>query len=56
VDIFAFHYLDAILDGHFIQYGLKARLVISGYGNMTNYMTQTFPPFVSCELNPDHKL
>ncbi|KAK8745124.1 hypothetical protein OTU49_000464 [Cherax quadricarinatus] len=56
VDIFAMHYFDFILQGRFIQYGFKSYPFIRDPQRFTDYMSQTFPPFVSCEISREHQL
>lgn len=56
VDVFALQFFDFILQGRFIHYGFKAYPFSRDPHNFTDYMSQTFPPFASCELTPTNKL
>ncbi|KAK8754120.1 hypothetical protein OTU49_012157 [Cherax quadricarinatus] len=56
VDIFAMHYLDFILQGRFIQYGIKSYPFNRDPQTFSDYMSQTFPPFASCELSSENQL
>ncbi|XP_050696251.1 innexin inx2-like isoform X1 [Eriocheir sinensis] len=56
VDLFAMQYLDFILQGRFIQYGFKAFPFDRDPRTFTDYMSQTFPPFASCELSNENQL
>lgn len=55
-DIFAMNFLDFVLQGRFIMYGYKAYPFYREPQTFTDYMSRTFPPFVSCELTIDHQL
>ncbi|XP_037790298.1 innexin inx2-like [Penaeus monodon] len=56
VDVFAMQYLDFILQGRFIQYGFNSYPFNRDPRNFTDYMSQTFPPFASCELSIENQL
>lgn len=51
IDIFAFHALDYLLQGRFIELGYRAWPFNRDPYAFTDYISQTFPPFVDCELN-----
>ncbi|KAK7078949.1 hypothetical protein SK128_003710 [Halocaridina rubra] len=55
-DVIAFWCFDFILQGHFLQYGIKSFPFHRDPQNFTDYISTTFPPFASCELTPEHKL
>ena len=55
-DIFAMLFLNIILQGRFIQYGFKAHPFQRDSKNFSDYMSQTFPPFASCELSSENQL
>ncbi|XP_068234808.1 innexin inx2-like isoform X2 [Palaemon carinicauda] len=56
VDIFAMQYLDFILQGRFLQYGFKAYPFERDPQTFSDYMSQMFPPFASCELSHENQL
>lgn len=56
VDCFSFQYLDFVLQGMFIQYGYRSFPFHRDPQNFSDYMSQTFPPFVSCELTIKNQL
>jgi len=56
VDIFTINYLDFLLQGRFLQYGFKAYPFERDPEKFTDYMSQTFPPFASCELSHENQL
>ncbi|KAK3856590.1 hypothetical protein Pcinc_037095 [Petrolisthes cinctipes] len=56
VDLIAMQYLDFILQGRFIQYGIRSYPFTRDPRGFTDYMSQTFPPFASCELARENQL
>lgn len=56
VDIFSIFFVDFILQGRFIKYGFMSYPFERDPWKFTDYMSQTFPPFASCELTPTNKL
>lgn len=56
LDACAFVFLDFVLQGRFILYGSKSFPFDRDPQNFTDYMSQTFPPFVSCELTVTNQL
>nr|XP_045592742.1 innexin inx2-like [Procambarus clarkii] len=56
VDVFALQFLDFILQGRFIQYGIKSYPFDRDPQTFSDYMSQTFPPFASCELSSENQL
>ncbi|XP_045585285.2 innexin inx2 [Procambarus clarkii] len=56
VDIFSIFFIDFILQGRFIKYGFMSYPFERDPWKFTDYMSQTFPPFASCELTPTNKL
>lgn len=56
IDIFAMQYLNFILQGRFVQYGIKAYPFERDPQTFSDYMSQTFPPFASCELTDENQL
>ncbi|KAG0712508.1 Innexin inx2 [Chionoecetes opilio] len=56
VDLFAMQFLDFILQGRFIPYGIKAYPFERDPRTFSDYMSQAFPPFASCELNNVNQL
>ncbi|XP_050690359.1 innexin-10-like [Eriocheir sinensis] len=56
IDLSTMYYLHFTLQNRFIQYGFKAFPFDRDSVNFTDYMSQTFPPFVSCELNYQNRL
>ncbi|KAG7156133.1 innexin inx2-like [Homarus americanus] len=56
VDVFAMNYFDFVLQGRFIQYGFKSYPFTRDPETFSDYMSQTFPPFASCELSPENQL
>ncbi|XP_071521340.1 innexin inx2-like [Panulirus ornatus] len=56
VDNFAMLYFDFILQGRFLRYGFESYPFDRDPENFSDYMSQTFPPFVLCELTPGNQL
>ncbi|KAK8395557.1 hypothetical protein O3P69_005575 [Scylla paramamosain] len=56
VDLFAMQYLDFILQGRFIGYGFNSYPFSRDPRTFTDYMSQTFPPFATCELTRVNQL
>ncbi|XP_071516561.1 innexin inx2-like isoform X2 [Panulirus ornatus] len=56
VDIFAMNFFDFVLQGRFIRYGFMSFPFTRDPQDFTDYMSQTFPPFVTCELAPANQL
>ena len=56
VDLFAIQYLDFILQGRFLPYGYKSYPFERDPRTFSDYMSQTFPPFASCELTNVNQL
>ncbi|KAK8745125.1 hypothetical protein OTU49_000466 [Cherax quadricarinatus] len=56
IDIFGMLFLNFILQGRFIQYGFKSYPFNRDPQKFTDYMSQTFPPFASCELSNENQL
>ena len=56
VDIITMQFLDFILQGRFISYGFMAYPFKRDPKGFTDYMSQTFPPFATCELAKNNKL
>ncbi|XP_045126673.1 LOW QUALITY PROTEIN: innexin shaking-B-like [Portunus trituberculatus] len=56
IDIMAMVFLDFVLQGRFIWYGYMSHPFARDPQKFTDYMSQTFPPFVWCELSPDNQL
>ena len=56
VDIFCFHFLDFVFQGHFIHYGWMAYPYYRDPQNFTDHMSNTFPPFATCKITPKYML
>ena len=56
VDIISFWVIDYTLHGRFINYGVMSIPFKRDPMYYTDYMSQTFPPFVQCEISPMNKL
>ena len=56
IDILSFHVIDYTLHGRFINYGVMSIPFKRDPMYYTDYMSQTFPPFVRCEISPMNKL
>lgn len=56
VDVCAFVFLDFVLQGRFLLYGYNCFPFDRDPENFTDFMSQTFPPFVSCELTLTNQL
>lgn len=56
VDICTFVFLNFVLQGRFILYGYRSFPFDRDPENFTDFMSQTFPPFVSCELTVANQL
>lgn len=56
IDIFAIFYFNFILQNRFIGYGIEAYPYNRDPQSFQDYISQTFPPFVLCELNKENKL
>lgn len=50
IDILAFHVLDYVFQNRFIELGFQAYPFNRDPKRFTDYISQTFPPFVDCEL------
>ncbi|CAL4116511.1 unnamed protein product [Meganyctiphanes norvegica] len=55
IDLCVLGYLDFLLQGRFLTYGLHA-YVWRDPQTFTDYISKTFPPFASCELNEENML
>ena len=51
VDFMAFYVLDYCLQGRFWSYGWKVLPFKRDTKYFTDYMSETFPPFVTCEVS-----
>ncbi|XP_042227281.1 innexin inx2-like isoform X2 [Homarus americanus] len=56
VDLFAMQFLDFLLQGRFIQYGIKSYPFSRDPHTFTDYISKTFPPFASCEIAKQNQL
>ncbi|KAK3856591.1 hypothetical protein Pcinc_037096 [Petrolisthes cinctipes] len=56
VDLFAMFFLNFVLNNRFIGYGILAFPYTRDPRGFTDYMSQTFPPFATCELGPVNQL
>ncbi|XP_037790296.1 innexin inx2-like [Penaeus monodon] len=56
IDCFAIGFLDIVLQGRFSQYGHRGFPYERNATSFTDDFSQTFPPFVSCELSSEHAL
>lgn len=56
IDIIAMVFFDFVLQGRFIWYGYMSYPFTRDPWKFTDHMSQTFPPFVWCELSPDNQL
>ena len=56
IDLLTFQYLNFIFQGRFMSYGFSAYPFDRDPRNFNDYMSQMFPPFVSCELTSENKL
>lgn len=54
IDIFAIEFLDILLQGRFTHYGHRGFPYERNATSFTDDFSQTFPPFVSCELSSEH--
>ena len=51
IDICAFHVLDYVFQNRFLELGFQAWPFNRDPKTFTDYVSETFPPFVDCELN-----
>ena len=51
IDVCAFHVFDYIFQGRFVELGFQAYPFNRDPQAFTDYISQTFPPFVDCELD-----
>lgn len=51
IDIFAFHSLDFVFQNRFLELGFRAWPFNRDPSKFTDYISETFPPFVDCELD-----
>ncbi|XP_042858298.1 innexin inx2-like [Penaeus japonicus] len=56
IDVFAIEFLDIVLQNRFSQYGHAGYPYDKDPQNFTDVLSQTFPPFVQCELTSDHSV
>ena len=56
IDILCLHCLDYLLRGRFMHYGWMAYPFIRNPHDFNDYMSRTFPPFVSCEIGPVNEI
>lgn len=55
IDFVAIGYLDFLLQGRFLTYGFYS-YIWRDPQKFTDYISQTFPPFASCELSEENQL
>ena len=56
IDVTALHILDFVLQSRFLYYGIAAYPYSRDPKRFSDYMSQMFPPFASCELDKENQL
>lgn len=56
IDLFAFHFLDYLLQGRFLGLGFQVYPFNRDPKSFTDPLSQVFPPFADCELNIESQL
>ena len=56
VDVITFRFFDFVFQGRFLKYGIMTYPFSRNVEDFDDYMSQTFPPFVRCELGETYQL
>lgn len=56
IDVLAFHFFDFVFQGRFMKYVMRTYPFNRNVEQFDDYMSQTFPPFVLCELGVTYQL